>query len=44
MCTNEGTENEKAKKLKSMNQEDEDEDIKGTEHVFSLVFGRSDKS
>ena len=42
MCTNEGTENEKARKLKSMNQEDEDEDIKGT--VFSLVFGRSDKS
>ena len=34
----------KSKKLKSMNQEDEDEDIKGTEHVFSLVFGRSDKS
>ena len=38
MCTNEGTENAKAKKLKSMNQEDEDEDIKGTEHVFFISF------
>ena len=34
----------KIKNFKSMSQEDGDEDIKGTEHAFSLVFGRLDKS
>ena len=28
----------KSKKLKSMNQEDEHEDIKGTEHAFSILM------